>query len=50
MLFLAVLLGIMGTILFIRGLARLLSLLAGSNKRNLHKGFILSLYGSCRKI
>lgn len=38
MLFLAVLLGIMGTILFIRGLARLLSLLAGSNKKKSTQG------------
>ena len=37
-LFLAVLLGIMGTILFIRGLARLLSLLAGSNKKKSTQG------------
>lgn len=38
MLFLAILLGIMGTTLFIRGLARLLSLLAGSNKKKSTQG------------
>ncbi len=50
MLLIAVLLGIIGTILFIRGLARILSIWAASKNTKPQEDFMYLLYGSCMKM